>query len=45
MMVLGPGLGTLVGTLCQMPMCAFEAHVHDPVASDARSRKARRIRR
>ena len=27
MMVVGPGLGTLVGTLEPMPMCASRAHV------------------
>jgi hypothetical protein len=29
MMVFGPRLGTLVGTLQPMPMCAFWAHVVD----------------
>jgi len=27
LMVLGPGLGTLVGTLEPTPMCAYQAHI------------------
>jgi hypothetical protein len=34
LMVLGPGLGTLLGTLATMPMCALWAHVEDRLESD-----------
>ena len=29
LMVLGPGLGTLAGTLEPTPMCAYKAHIVD----------------